>query len=148
GVPGPLPRRDHHVAHAGTPCTVLRSQQLAEAPRGSSWFGVDVEARLVLERDHVPRLGRVRRRGVPVARPTNLRPADRVPAKDVVAPGGLEEIGFGIDLMPRGAIEAAMTRAELGPTQRAALESQARLLDGASPDWLGCRRRRPLRDHL
>src|ERR1051325_11548996 len=82
---------------------------LAEAPRGSERTGVDVEARLVLERDRVPRLVRIWRRGVPVARPADLRSARGLSAKNVAAPGRLEEVW--VDLVPRGAVEAAMSAA-------------------------------------
>src|ERR1051325_5190878 len=82
---------------------------LAEAPRGSERTGVDVEARLVLERDRVPRLVRIWRRGVPVARPADLRSARGLSAKNVAAPGRLEEVW--VDLVPRGAVGAAMRAA-------------------------------------
>jgi REP element-mobilizing transposase RayT len=68
--------------------------------------------RLVLERGDVPGLAGVRRRGVPVARPTDLRSALGLPAQDVAAARGVEEVRP--DLLPRCSLDAAVTSSTPG----------------------------------
>src|ERR1043165_6190950 len=67
-----------------------------------------MEDRLVLERDHVPWVGRVRRPSVSVARATDLRSVDYISAKNVVIARRLEEIW--IDILSRGAVLSASVR--------------------------------------
>jgi hypothetical protein len=59
---------------------------LAQAPRGSHREGAQLEDRPVLNGHHVPRLDRVRRPAVPVARPPDLRPARRIPTAKLAPP--------------------------------------------------------------
>src|ERR1041384_3497698 len=114
-----------------------------EAQGGPARAGVDVEAGLVLERALVPRLGRVRRGGIPVARAADVRCADGVPAANLVAPGRLEARRR-TDQRSRGAIEEAMSAsrsrrgfeppvAEAAQQERAECDQRGGVCKTASP---------------
>src|SRR3954469_9795265 len=79
--------------------------QLAKAPGGPPGADVGLDGRLVLECRNVHRLGGVRRRAIPLARPSDVRSAHRVPAPYLAASRGLEEIRT--DLQPRSAVGEA-----------------------------------------
>ena len=94
------PRQAHHTLRY-----VLGNWRKHQEDRAGADVGMD--DRLVLERGDVPGLGGVRRGGVLVARPRDLRSARGVPAEDVAIARGLEE--GRLDFVSRGPFGEAVT---------------------------------------